>query len=139
MKTVIGTPYFTPSMMDAEISDINTGIMMLKADVETSSVEEGFKLAFDSFVKGWESYKDSLGVLAKTLNSTWDKVQEYKAGLNEWRRRFIKKGGKTYVLDTTPKQSFLQKVPWWAWLTGAGAVWYFFRGEPKRSHHKSSE
>ena len=28
------------------------------------------------------------------------------------------------------KVGFLRKIPWWAYLLGAGAVWYFF-SEPK--------
>lgn len=120
-KDVIGL--FLPANTLAEMRTVDNEIKLLQEEINTSSIKETFGPVFDRFVDEWVKFysenKDSTVRLA--LNSTWDKVKEYKDRLNTWRARYKRSGHTTLTTELGPKPI---KVPVWGWFVVGGVGVY---------------
>lgn len=92
-------PLFTPSTVLDEMNSIKSEVQSLDADVKASNVRPAFLSSWETFRKEWEGFYESnsggvLDVVKRSLNSTYDKVQDYKKRVKGWRDGLSKEGGK---------------------------------------------
>ena len=92
--------YFTPGEVLGDMRSVATELSVLKNDMDSSDVEVKFKEGLNLFIDEWNSfYEDNSGTLARSLNATRDKVEEYKRRLKDWQERFKAMGFATMSTD----------------------------------------
>lgn len=130
------TPLFTPSMMDAQIQVVEGGLRKMMPIIQGSDkLEDDLKTGFLGLVREWDTFKSSLNVITKALNSTWDTVQSFKQRMYDWADEARKQGVNTYTTNPSPApgKTWLSAVPWWVWA--GGAFWFVYNLHPLRTAH----
>jgi len=108
-------PLFTPSMVLAEMRTIDGEIKSM-IPIVASSATTSAKQSFAVFAKEWVDFRESnSGIVARSLNSTYAKVQEFKRRASEYRSAFERAG----LSFPTPK---LEEQSTGRWLVIAGAA-----------------
>lgn len=119
-------PYFTPSMIDAEIAFVQLGVRTAEPLISNSSkLDKDFKEGFFLFAVEWHRFRNSLGIMTKNLNQTWDTVQEFKTRLYDWVDRANALGASIPIhKPKDQKPSFWSTIPWWGWIGGISVLIY---------------
>lgn len=111
---------FTPGMTLSEMRDVTAAIKVLGSEVIASDVSVEFKGAFGDFVAAWQVfYNDNEGVFSRSMNATWDKVQDYKRLVEAWKESFVDAGGVSRLPSLVSTQ-LSGKESWKKWLLLAG-------------------
>lgn len=129
-------PFFTPSMITAEIGLINANLKrMLSIVTSSDKLPEDFVTGFVAFCQQWDDYRNALSVMSRTLNTTWDNIQSFKIQMWEWSETARKLGVNTYIAPgINPKKSAPSiKLPWWLW--GIGGIMALRYLQPLRTMH----
>lgn len=117
----------TRTELENDIRTTQSGIDLLKVDIESAEVPESFKIGFDSFVRDFTEWKDAIGFWSRMSDSTWHIAREYAQRLNDWIHKFKNLGGETYA-EPPPQRNKVEpakagfSIPWWVWLFGGGLL-----------------
>lgn len=126
-KVKVGTPFFTPGMIDAEINLVQSGLRTMLDIIQASEkVDEDFKTGFIAFCREWDEFRGSLNVVTKTFNQSWETVQAFKQRMYDWSEKAKKEGVKTYTTNPSPPpgSSWTSAIPWWVWAGLGGVILY---------------
>lgn len=95
----VGADYFSPGYVLAEMNGIEASVQALTRDIAASAIDADFKADFALFAQDWRAFygafnKPVVDWLPRAVNSTRDKVLEFKNTVADWRDAFVKRGGK---------------------------------------------
>ena len=87
---------FLPSTVLARMETLDVAIRTLAGEIANSQVKGELRKRYADFFKSWKKfYSEHEGWIARSLNATYDTVEDYRNQYNSYRNAFLRAGGKT--------------------------------------------
>jgi hypothetical protein len=118
----VGALIYTPGVIKAELEAVNTAAGQLDVDIKAAKVRDEFKQAWQGFFTEWKAfYKSNSGLWSRLWGGLYEKANEYRRRVEQWRQSFEKEGGHSsspsLVVPPAPGSGS------WKWaLIGAGGL-----------------
>lgn len=118
---VMGAVIVTPGATLAEMRTVDAGVSQLDADIKRSSVPVAWAAAWARFVAEWQQFYAEHGSWTDRLwAGAYERANDYRRRLGDWRADFVKQGGKPSgpgitASDPSPVRGLL-------WVLGLGAA-----------------
>jgi hypothetical protein len=118
----LGALIYTPGVIKAELEAVNTAAGQLDVDIKAAKVRDEFKRAWQGFFTEWKGfYKNNSGLWSRLWGGLYQKANEYRKRVEQWRQAFQQEGGR----PSSPS-AIVPEAPGsgsWKWaLIGAGGL-----------------
>jgi hypothetical protein len=123
LQVLVNGELFLPSTVLAEMKAIDTGASLLVSAVANDAkVSQSLRTAVNQYWENWtEYYKENRGWLSRAVNTTFQKVKDFRAQFEELRAQYARESGKSFV-PTISKQGITDSFSGAKQLLIAGAL-----------------